>query len=123
MGTSLQRRQLRQRTRGLLQELGADDDDVARKLESMGVTGTPGDEHGCAVAAYLSAIVPTDPQVVTVLVKPRHVVLDTAEKGRPARVRLPRPLRLFVARFDRGAYPALVRPQVPVGTTDSAAAS
>ncbi|HVM63969.1 MAG TPA: hypothetical protein VMU14_03850, partial [Acidimicrobiales bacterium] len=72
--------------------------------------GTPGNVSDCAIAVYLSSIVGADPLVKTVLVGSERVFVKLEGRWLFVGVSLPKPLRRFVAEFDREAYPALVRP-------------
>jgi hypothetical protein len=83
---------------------------VAQRLEAAGVRGTPGNVSDCALAVYLSSIVAADPLVKTVLVGSERVFVKLEGRWLFVGVSLPKPLRRFIAEFDREAYPALVRP-------------
>lgn len=104
------RRELRGNTAGVLGSLGGEPPEVARRLQSAGVQGTPGDPRDCAIAVYLSAIVTADPAIRAVKVTTDSVVISPARRWQPPIVvGLSEGLRTFVAGFDRRAYPELVR--------------
>jgi hypothetical protein len=111
------RRELRAQVCQELRSLGASENEVAHRLEAAGVRGRPGNVEDCALAVYLSAVVGADPRVRAVYVAPVRVFVKVDHRwwwpwiG----VALTKPLRSFVARFDRRAYPALVRPQAEDG--------
>jgi hypothetical protein len=94
-----------------LGSLGATADEVAERLAAAGVRGRPGNASDCALAVYLSAVVASDPQVRAVYVAPERVLLklDQRRWWPWIGVAMSKPLRSFVARFDRSAYPTLVR--------------
>ncbi len=54
----LQRRRIRKEADQLLQSLGQTSDQVARSLTDAGVRGIPSSAFDCALALYLSAILP-----------------------------------------------------------------
>lgn len=101
---------LSRRVRSLLDSMGPDANAVARHLQEMGVRGDLRDPSGCAIAAYLSSVVGSDPAVRSVRVSHRSVVLRRECGWRWSVVSLPRAVRLFVSAFDAAAYPNLVRP-------------
>ncbi len=101
--------------RRLLVELGSDAAEVALSLEAVGVRGEPHSKLNCAIAEYLSVIVGSERVVREVRVTGRTVVIGKYHGVRRVRVRLPRPVREFVAAFDAGAYPNLVRISSPAG--------
>ncbi len=116
------RRELRRSTATLLEALGATSDEVASRLEEFGVRGFVADSRGCAVATYLNAVVGSDPQVRSVAVLAERVLISPMKRWRPpVTVALPESVRRFVAEFDAGKYPRLVRrpgdpspaPQIP----------
>jgi hypothetical protein len=110
-------RQLKAQVEQLLAGLGNSPGQVAASLCQEGVWGIPNDARSCAVASYLGAVLGADPRVRSLttgqsLVK---VVVDGPVAFLPpavARVRLPQPVRQFIAAFDQGMFPMLVR--VPV---------
>lgn len=109
-----QLRHLKKRTRGLLSELGATPEAVARALEEAGIRGTPKSNRGCAIALYLTAVMGGEPEIRSIAVGPCSLVINLVapDSGRPAGrllVQLPKPVRQFVAAFDAGSYPAIVR--------------
>ena len=101
--------QLRRNVRQLLASLGRTSDTVSANLSAAGVVGTPRDPNGCAVSRYLGAVLGTEPSVVSVTTAATWVELATTARLAPkVRVRLPRPVRMFVEAFDREQYPGLV---------------
>jgi len=107
-------RQIKRKTSGLLAELGSTPDEVARTLESTGVQGVPRDNHSCAVALYLSALVGSEPRIRSVAVGhcSLMITLVAPVDARPAgrlRVQLPKAVRGFVAEFDAHHYPEVTR--------------
>lgn len=101
---------LGRRVRALLETMGGEPDAIARHLGDMGVRGEPRDPSGCAIASYLSSVVAGDPEVRSVRVSHRSVVVRREHGWRWTVVKLPNPVRLFVSAFDTAAYPHLVRP-------------
>ena len=106
------RRALRAQAAHMLCSLGDSGEAIAQQLETAGVRGSPGKAWDCALAVYLSAVVAADPRVRAVYVGPERVFI----KGHFPRwwpwigIPLSKPLRSFVADFDKRAYPMLVRP-------------
>lgn len=96
-------------TRGLLAGLGSTAGEVARYFDELGVRGVRNNSECCAVAEFLSAVVRCDPEVRSVRVFRRVVLVTRTSFGWFSLVRLPRPVRTFVLAFDAGAYPSLVR--------------
>lgn len=104
------RRQLRYQTNEVLDSLGSDPVEVARRLREVGVRGTPGNSRECAIAVYLSAVVAADPGVRSLKVRAESVILSPERKwSPPIVVGLSPALRAFVEGFDRRIYPELVR--------------
>jgi hypothetical protein len=103
--------------RALLETMGGDPGAVARYLRDMGVRGDLRDPSSCAVAAFLSSVVGSDPAVRSIRVSHRNAVVRHASRWRWTVVPLPPPVRLFVAAFDAGAYPQLVRTTPPVSVS------
>ncbi len=94
----------------LLDSLGTSLDEVAGSLARTGVVGTPSDPQGCAVANFLQAVIGADPEVRSIHVSRSDVIIETAGWWRPrVVVRLPDPVRCFVAAFDERHYPQLLR--------------
>jgi|SRR5579864_4891119 len=95
-----------------LSSLGGTEYEVAQRLEATGVRGKPGSVTDCALAVYLGAVVAADPRVRAVYVSAQRVFVKVDDRswcpwiGAP----LTKPLRSFVARFDRHGYPTLERP-------------
>jgi hypothetical protein len=107
-------RQIKRQTSGLLAELGNSPDEVAETLASNGVHGVPRDNHSCAVARYVSAVVGSEPSIRSVAVGPCSMMISLVRPGdnRPAgrlHVQLPKPVRDFVAAFDARQYPMVTQ--------------
>jgi hypothetical protein len=103
-------RQIKKQTSGLLAGLGTSPDEVAGSLLASGVRGVPRDNHSCAVAQYVSAVVGSEPSVRSVTVGPCSMMISLVHPAdnRPAgrlQVQLPKPVRDFVAAFDARRYP------------------
>jgi hypothetical protein len=111
------RHELRAQVAHELRSLGSSKDEVAQRLEAAGVRGTPSSVSDCAIAVYLSAVVASDARVDAVLVGDHRVFIKLDGRWRLLGTALPKPLRRFVADFDRQRYPALVRPTAEVGRT------
>lgn len=114
MRTTMERRELRRHTASLLASLGNGADEVARRLAAASVKGEPGNPEGCAIAAYLGAVIGGDSRVESVKVSPWRVILHTSLGRRPVTVTLPPGLQSFVQRYDHCAFPELVRTSAPV---------
>jgi hypothetical protein len=117
------RHELRAQVAHELQSLGSSKDEVAHRLEAAGVRGTPSSVSDCAVAVYLSAVVASDARVDAVLVGDHRVFIKLDGRWRLLGTPLPKPLRRFVADFDRHRYPALVRPPTEVVRTTHSVSS
>ena len=102
-----------------LRSLGESPEEVAQRLEVAGVRGRPFNVSDCARAVYLSAVVAADPRVKAVYVAPERVQLTVHHRWWWPRlgVRMPKPVREFVAQFDRLAYPKLERSTARGDTT------
>ncbi len=107
-------RQIKRQTSGLLAGLGNSPDEVAESLLSNGVHGIPRDNHSCAVARYVSAVVGSEPSIRSVTVGPCSMMIslvrpaDNHPAGR-VQVQLPKPVRDFVAAFDARQYPMVTQ--------------
>ena len=104
------RRALRAQVADELRCLGDTKDEVAQRLEAVGVRGRPGNASDCALAVYLSAVVAADPRVHAVHVAYDRVFIRLDSRWWYVGVPLPKTLRRFVEDFDHRRYPALVRP-------------
>ncbi len=110
MKWTAERRAIRDDSRRLLAGLGGDAGQVAASLESEGVQGQPRNTQGCAIAVYLAAVVGADHRVRAIGVDGRHLRIRLESRWRPAVVvRLPAPVRDFVADFDGKRFPSLIR--------------
>jgi hypothetical protein len=107
-------RDIKKQTRALLAGLGPDADGVGNALAAAGVAGVTRSNRSCPVALFLSATMGADPRIRSVAVGPCTVVVEVNAPRdlRPAGrlvVQLPKPVRRFVAQFDAGHFPDLVR--------------
>ncbi len=106
-------RRLKRQTSSLLSELGRSPDEVAASLHAFGVEGVPKDNRSCAVALYLSAQMGSEAEVRSITVGHCSMQITlVARDARPAgrlHIQLPKPVRRFVAAFDAGQYPTIVR--------------
>ncbi len=105
---------LRNQTRQLLRSLGSTPAEVARYLDSLGVRGVRNNSECCVVAQFLAAIVASEPEVRSVRVFRRLVVVSRNHPFWFTAVPLPAAVRTFVLAFDAGAYPNLVRSPHPL---------
>ncbi len=109
-------RQLKKQTGALLADLGDSADEVAESLWTAGVNGVRQNNRSCAVALYMHALMGSDPRIRSVAVGHCALQISVAAppEFRPAGrllVQLPKPVRQFVAAFDAGQYPMMVRDQ------------
>ena len=107
-------RRLKKQTNGLLAELGRSPEEVAASLGRVGIEGVPKSNRSCAVALYLMAVMGGEPVVRSVTVGPCSLVINLIgpKNDRPGGrllVQLPKPVRRFVAAFDAGHFPGMVR--------------
>ncbi len=105
-------RRLRAQVKDLLCELCTSEAEVAATLRSAGVRAAPLDGQQCAVALYLKAVARVDGRIREISVGTRRfeaVVGPWKFLPDTVAVRLPTPVRQFVAAFDRWQYPDLVR--------------
>ena len=109
MSHSCANRSLRKETRALLESLGNSPSSVAGSLATLGITGAQRDSGSCVITGFLSAIVGAERRVGRIEVFRRVVVVTRRRPQRWTIVRLPETVRLFVAAFDSGLYPSLVR--------------
>jgi hypothetical protein len=109
-------RQLKKQTWALLADLGDSADVVAESLQAAGVNGVRQNNRSCAVARYVDVLMGADPRIRSVAVGHCALQISVAAPPdfRPAGrllVQLPKPVRQFVAAFDAGQYPMIVREQ------------
>jgi len=103
------RRQLFHDVRYELTLLGSTADEVAARLQAVGVRGFPTNIYECAIARYLSAVLGADLRITTVEVSSSEVAVDRRPWWRlPLVVSLPPAVRQFVGEFDAGIHPDLV---------------
>jgi len=108
--TSVNRQTLRTSLRELLVGLGSTGPEVAQTLRSAGIEGTKKSARDCALALYLRAVVTGDMRVGSVVVwGPTIVVHRTGGLRLPIRLAVPDAVRAFIAGFDQGYYPELLR--------------
>jgi hypothetical protein len=102
----LERAALREHAASLLEELGGTASEVAATLCSMGLhDGTSSASHS-AVARYLHAIMGSDNRVKRAHVRNNWLVITTTRRWRPGIwLRLPRPVREFMASADASSPP------------------
>ncbi len=108
------RRQLKQQIQGLLTDLGPSHRDVATTLQRVGIRGVPKNPEGCAVALYLGAVLGSDSRVQSVAVGSNCLKASTTPSTPfyfhgTMLVPVPKPVGQFIAAFDDGRYPELVR--------------
>ncbi|HLG66942.1 MAG TPA: hypothetical protein VKV36_03620 [Acidimicrobiales bacterium] len=111
---------LKKRTSDLLSSLGGSRSQVATALAEARVTGTPGNAEQCPIASYLNAVMGAEPEVRSLLVGTRRLVLTLHGRRRPMRILMPRPVREFVVAFDARVFPGLIRQ--PAGSPQPAVA-
>jgi hypothetical protein len=103
--------------------LGSTESEVARTLRSAGIEGTKKSARDCALALYLRAVVTGDMRVGSIVVwGPTIVVHRTGGLRLPIRLAVPGPVRTFIAGFDQGDYPEMLRDRA-VGTSGEGRAS
>lgn len=122
--TASSRTELRDHVLLALASLGDDASGVAERLRDDGVRADPGDGGDCPVAMCLSAFVAGHDEVRSLHVTGKCVIIRFM-KVRPFQllVSLPVAVRSFVAEFDRGDYPELIREAAHVGTERQEASS
>jgi hypothetical protein len=103
------RSEIRRSAERLIRGLGQNVREVAESVASAGVTGALRHSDGSPVARYINAVVGADPQVRSVTVF-RRVVLIRLRRGisPPIKIKLPKALREFTAAFDAECFPQLV---------------
>lgn len=111
--------ELKRRALDLLSSLGSSRAAVAGSLLDARVTGTPGNAEHCPIAAYLHAVMGAEPNVRSLMVGTRRLLVMLEGRRRPLRIMLPRAVRDFVVAFDTRTYPGLVRPALVSSTSRS----
>lgn len=101
--------QMRKQIGALLADLGPSSPEVAMRLGDSGVRGTPKDVHGCAIAAYLNAILGTEAQIRSVKVFRTSVRVLAGRPRIRISVGLPCAVQRFIEDFDKRRYPELIR--------------
>jgi hypothetical protein len=115
-----QRRDLRRAVRSLMESLGPSPSEVASSLADAQVVGVPRHPTSCAIARYLSAVVGSEPSVLSIWVYGSSVRLDCGSRSLALRVRVPEPVSTFIGAFDSGCYPRLIdRSRLPARARDS----
>jgi hypothetical protein len=95
-----ERAALRENAATLLYELGGTAHEVGMSLGALGVHMRPSNGSDSPAARYLHAVVGADTRVKQVTVTTRWLKIQTHRKGATIRLRLPRPVRQFVASLD-----------------------
>ena len=89
----------------LLAALGSTPDEIADTLAAADITGQRGEPYSCAVAEYVKAAGYADVRVG----EENDGSLLVQAGDTEAVIALDTPLHAFVAKFDNGGYPELVR--------------
>jgi hypothetical protein len=115
------RRDLRRAVKSLMDSLGPSPSEVASSLADAQVVGVPRHPTSCPIARYLSAVVGSEPSVLSIWVYGSSARLDCGGRFRVVRIRLPEPVSTFIRAFDSGCYPRLIdRTRLPAVARDSA---
>jgi hypothetical protein len=89
----------------LLDGMGNTPDEIAAFLEGQGCVGDRGHTYRCPVATYVRRVTGRLAVIHTAVVR-----VGDSETGRTVEwTKTPNPVRDFVARFDGGQYPNLLR--------------
>jgi hypothetical protein len=108
------RRQLTRQIRSLLSELGSSHQEVAATLHRAGIRAVPKHPDSCAVAMYLGAILGADSRIQSVTVGSNCLKAATMSATPfyfygTMLIPVPKAVGQFIAAFDEGLYPELVR--------------
>jgi hypothetical protein len=112
-----QRRRIRKEATLLVRSLGQTSDQVAHSLTEAGVRGIPSDPFECALALYLSAILPAHPGIEEIAVGttkkkkigPSKLIIRQGSLPRwTIKIRLTPVIRQFLADFDSCRYVELL---------------
>lgn len=113
----LGRRRIRKEARQLLWSLGQTPDQVASSLKTVGVRGVPSNAFECALARYLSCILPAHPGIEEIAVGttkkqklgPSKLIIRQGSLPRwTIKVRLTPSIVDFLVNFDSHRYVELV---------------
>jgi hypothetical protein len=120
-GTMNSRKQLKKQIGHLLADLGTSHGEVAASLQRAGIRGVPRNPGGCAIALYLGAVLGTDSRIQSVTVGTNCLKASTLQSTPfyfygTMLVPVPKPVGQFIAAFDEGCYPELVREQATNAT-------
>ena len=94
------RKKINHNITSLLNSLGSEASDVARSLRSAGCIGIRDDSENNPVAVYLAANLNNFDICVD-----SDYTYATSRFGHIYKIRNPRPVLLFLEKFNRGAYP------------------
>lgn len=117
------RRQLTRQIRNLLSELGSSHQEVAATLHQAGIRAVPKHPDSCAVAMYLGAVLGADSRIQSVTVGSNCLKAATLQATPfyfygTMLIPVPKPVGQFIAAFDEGLYPELVREDAVTPTRD-----
>jgi hypothetical protein len=113
-GIVTSRRQLTRQIRSLLADLGSTHQEVASTLHRAGIRAVPKQPDNCAVAMYLGAVLGADSRIHSVTVGSNCLKAAT-KQATPfyfygtMLIPVPKAVGQFIAAFDEGRYPELVR--------------
>jgi hypothetical protein len=109
------RRQLKQQIRDLLADLGGSHREVAACMRRAGIRAVPKNPEGCAIALYLGAVLGADSRMESVSVGSNCLKASTKQSTPfslfhgTMLIPVPKAVGQFIAAFDEGCYPELVR--------------
>jgi hypothetical protein len=110
------RQQVKADVKMLFASAGDSPGQVASYLGAMGVRGVRLDPGRCAIAVFLHAVLCSDHDIGSIEVTDRYLLIRGSSWWRRSiYLELPPPVRAFVASFDVGEFPTLVRDQGGVG--------
>ena len=110
-GGALRPTRLSREVRRLLESLGRTRSEVAATLTAAGVRAAPRDPRRTPVSLYVCAVIGADPNVKSVTVNERSVLVELRAWWRSAvSVDLPFAVREFMIAFNQRCYPALLLP-------------
>jgi hypothetical protein len=113
-GIVTSRRQLTRQIRSLLSDLGSSHQEVAATLLRAGIRAVPKQPDNCAVAMYLGAVLGADSRIQSVTVGSNCLKAAT-KQATPfyfygtMLIPVPKAVGQFIAAFDEGCYPELIR--------------
>lgn len=108
------RRQLTRQIRSLLSDLGGSPHEVAATLHRAGIRAVPKQPDACAVAMYLGAVLGADSRIQSVTVGSNCLKAATRQTAPfyfygTMLIPVPKAVGQFIAAFDDGRYPELIR--------------